>query len=190
MVWIKVDYIKKRWQETPGLTGKFGLGVQNEAGQRLTEFFQENTLVIANTLFQQHKRQIYTWTSADCQYPNQTNCIFCSRRWRSSMKSAKTSPGADCGSDHELLTAKFMLNLKKVGNTTRPFRYDINQILKDDTVKVLHSICRQIWKTQQWPQDWKGQFSFQFQRMFKLLYSCTHFTHFKVMLKILQAWLQ
>ena len=52
-------------QETPGVTGKFGLGVQNEAGQRLIEFFQENTLVIANTLFQQHKRRLYTWTSPD-----------------------------------------------------------------------------------------------------------------------------
>ena len=52
-------------REIPGLTGKFGLGVKNEAGQRLTEFCQENTLVIANTLVQQHKRQLYTWTSAD-----------------------------------------------------------------------------------------------------------------------------
>ena len=52
-------------QEIPGITGKFGLGVQNEAGQRLTEFCQENTLVIANALFQQHKRRLYTWTSPD-----------------------------------------------------------------------------------------------------------------------------
>ena len=56
---------KVRSQETPGITGKFGLGVQNEAGQRLIEFFQENTLVIANTLFQQYKRRLYTWTSPD-----------------------------------------------------------------------------------------------------------------------------
>ena len=55
-------------QETPGVTGKFGLGVQNEAGQRLIEFFQENELVIAETLFQQHKRKLYTWTSPDGQY--------------------------------------------------------------------------------------------------------------------------
>ena len=55
-------------QEIPGVTGKFGLGVQNEAGQRLVEFCQENALVIANTLFQQHKRRLYTWTSADGQY--------------------------------------------------------------------------------------------------------------------------
>ena len=54
-------------QEIPGVTGKFGLGVQNEAAQRLTEFSQENTLVIANTLFQQHKRRLYTWTSPDDQ---------------------------------------------------------------------------------------------------------------------------
>ena len=52
-------------QETPGVTGKFGLGVQNKAGQRLTEFCQENAQVIANTLFQQHRRRIYTWTSPD-----------------------------------------------------------------------------------------------------------------------------
>ena len=55
-------------QEIPGVTGKFGLGVQNEAGQRLIEFCQENALVTASTLFQQHKRKLYTWTSPDGQY--------------------------------------------------------------------------------------------------------------------------
>ena len=55
-------------QETPGVSGKFGLGIQNETGQRLIEFCQENTLVIANTLFQQHKRRLYTWTSPDGQH--------------------------------------------------------------------------------------------------------------------------
>ena len=55
-------------QDIPGATSKFGLGAQNEAGQRLIEFCQENALVIANTLFQQHKRRLYTWTSPDCQY--------------------------------------------------------------------------------------------------------------------------
>ena len=57
-------------QEIPGITGKFGLGVQNEVGQRLIEFCQENTLVIANTLFQQHKRRLYTWISPDGQHRN------------------------------------------------------------------------------------------------------------------------
>ena len=65
-------------QETAGVTGKFGLGVQNEAGQRLTKFCQENTLVIANTLFQQHKRQLYIWTSPGGQYQNQIDYILCS----------------------------------------------------------------------------------------------------------------
>ena len=63
-------------QEIPGGPGKFGLGVQNEAGQRLTEFCQENALVIANTIFQQHKRRLYTWTSPDGQHRNQTDYIF------------------------------------------------------------------------------------------------------------------
>ena len=69
-------------QETPGVTGKLGLGVQNEAGQRLTEICQENALVIAKTLFQQHKRRLYTWTSPDGQHRNQIDCILCSQRWR------------------------------------------------------------------------------------------------------------
>ena len=114
---------------------QFGLGVQNEAGQRLTEFCQENTLVIANTLFQQHKRRLYTWPSPDGQHWNQTDYILCSKKWRSTIQSAKTRPGADCGSDHELLIAKFRLKLKKVGKTTRPFRYDLNQIPYDYTWK-------------------------------------------------------
>ena len=107
-------------QEIPGVTGKFGLGVQNEAGQRLIEFFQENALVIANILFQQHKRRLYTWTSPDGQHQNQIDYILCSQRWRNSMQSTKTRPGSDCGSNHELLIAKFRLKLKKVENTTRP----------------------------------------------------------------------
>ena len=76
-------------QEIPGVTGKFGLRVQNEAGQRLIEFCQENALVIANTLFQQHKRRLYTWTSPDGQHWNQIDYILCSQRWRSSIQSAK-----------------------------------------------------------------------------------------------------
>ena len=71
-------------QEIPGVTGKFGLGVQNEAGQRLIEFCQEfgqeKALVIANTLFQQHKRRLYTWTSPDGQHRSQIDYILCSQR--------------------------------------------------------------------------------------------------------------
>ena len=66
-------------QETPGVTDTFGLGIQNEAGHGLIKFFQENALVIANTLFQQHKRNLYTWTSPDGQYPNQIDYILAAK---------------------------------------------------------------------------------------------------------------
>ena len=75
--------------ETPEVTGKFGLGIQNEAGQRLIDFCRENTLVIANTLFQEHQKRFYTWTSPDGQHRNQIDYILCSQRWRSSIQSAK-----------------------------------------------------------------------------------------------------
>ena len=96
---------------------------------------QENALLIANNLFQQHKRRlvhidITRWSIRKIDY------ILCSQRWRSSKQSAKTRPGADCGSDHELHIAKFRLKLRKVGKTTRPFRYDLNQIPDDYTVEV------------------------------------------------------
>ena len=110
--------------------------MQNEAGQRLTEFGQENALVIANTLFQPNRRRLYTWTSPDRQHQNHIDYILCSQRWRSSIQSIKTRPGADCGSDHELLIAKFRLKLKKVGRTIRPFRDDLNEIPYDYTVEV------------------------------------------------------
>ena len=71
--------------------------VQNKAGQRITEFCWENTLAIENTLFEQHKRRFYTWTSPDGQYQNQIDDILCSQRWRNSIQSAKIRPRADCG---------------------------------------------------------------------------------------------
>ena len=114
-------------QEIPGIIGKIGLGVQNETWQRLTEFCQENALVIANTLFKQHKRRLYTWTSPDGQYQNQIDYIICSQRWRSSIQSSKTR-----------LIANFRHKLKKVGETTRPFRYDLNQIPYDYTLEVIN----------------------------------------------------
>ena len=75
-------------------------------------------------------------TSPDGQHRKQFDYILCSRRWRSSIQSAKTRLGADCGSDHKLLIAKFRLKLKKVGKITRPFNYDLNQIPYDYTVVV------------------------------------------------------
>ena len=102
--------------------------VQNEVGRTLREFCQENALVRANTLFQQHKRWLYTWTSPDGQHQNQIDYILCSKRWRNSIQTAKTRPGADCSSDYHLLIAKVRLKLKKVGKTTRPTRYDLNPL--------------------------------------------------------------
>ena len=127
---------KSRKPKIPGVTGKFGLGVQNEAGQKLIEFCQENTLIIPNTLFQQHKRRLYTWTSPDGQHRNQIDYILCNQRWRHSTQSAKTRPGANCDSAHELLIAKFTHKLKKVGKTPRLFRYDPNQIPYEYIVEV------------------------------------------------------
>ena len=90
-------------QETPGVTGKFGLGVQNEEGQRLIEFCQENKPVIANTLFQQHKRKLYTKTSPDGRHQNQIDYILCSQRWRNSICQQKQ--------DRELTVAHIMNSL-------------------------------------------------------------------------------
>ena len=89
--------------ETPVETGKFGLGIWNEAGQRLIEFCQENALVIANTLFQQHKRTLYTWISPDGQHRNQIDYILCRQIWRSSIQSEKQ--------DWELTVAQIMNSL-------------------------------------------------------------------------------
>ena len=161
--------MQKESQDTPGVTGKFGLGLQNEAGQRLIEFCQENTLVTANTILQQHKTRLYTWTSPDGQHRNQIDYILCSQRCNSPIQSTKTMieelthwkrlmlgrigsrrkrglqrmrwlDGSDCGSDHELLIAKFRLELKKVGKTARPFRYDLNQIPYSESEKQLQRI--------------------------------------------------
>ena len=84
-------------QELSGVAGKFGLCVQNKAGLRLTEFCQENALVTANTPFQQHKRRLYTWTSPDCHYRNETDYILCTQRWRGQQKQ-----------DQELTVAQIM----------------------------------------------------------------------------------
>ena len=144
---------------------KFGFGVQNEAGQSLTEFCKRmhqsqktpssnnirdnfthghyqmvNTEIRLIILFvakdgekesAKNKKRLNTWTLPDGQYRNQIDYILCSKDGE-----AKTRLGADCGSDHELLIAKFRLKLKKLGKTTRPFRYDPNQIPYDYTAEV------------------------------------------------------
>ena len=100
-------------QEIPGVTGKFLPRERTGHNNHPLSTMQETTLHME-------------WTSPDAQYRNQIDYILCNRRWKSSIQSVKTRVGADCGSDHELLIAKFRLKLKKVGKTTRPFRYDLN----------------------------------------------------------------
>ena len=113
-------------QMIPGVMGKFGLGVQNETGQRLTELCQENALVIASTLFQQHKSRLHMDT---------TRWLTLKSDWLYSLQpkveklyTVSKNKTRSCGSDHELLIAQFRLKLKKVKKTTRPFRYDLNKI--------------------------------------------------------------
>ena len=122
-------------QETPGVTGKFGLGVQNEAGQRLIEFCQESTLVIANTFFQQHKRRLYTQTSPDGQHEIRLIIFFAAKDGEALYSQQKQDRELTVA-HHEPLIAKFRLKLKKVGKTTRPFRYDLDQIPNDYRVEV------------------------------------------------------
>ena len=124
-------------QEIPGVTGKFGLGVQNEAGQKLTEFCQENTLVIANTFLQQHKRRLYTWTSPVVNTEISLIIFFAAKDGEALYSQQKQG--------WELTVAQIMnsllpnSDLKKVGKTTRPFRYDPNQIPYNYTVEVTDS---------------------------------------------------
>ena len=82
------------------------------------------------------------WTTPDGQYRNQIDHILCNQRWGNSIQSAITRPGSDCGSDHELLIDKFRLQLKKVGKTTRPLRYNLNQIPYNYTVEVTNRFKR------------------------------------------------
>ena len=91
-------------QEIPGVTGRYGLGGQNEVRERLLQFCQENTLVIANTIFRQHKIRLYTWTSPDSGYQNQIYYILCNQRWKSSIQSVKKK-------DRELTVAQTMNSL-------------------------------------------------------------------------------
>jgi hypothetical protein len=105
--------------EVTGVAGRHGLGVRNNAGDRLVQFCQENKLTITNTLFTQPKRRLYTWTSPDGLHRNQIDYILCQQRWKSSIMAAKTLPGTDCRSDHQLLIAKIRLC-----KTKRPITQD------------------------------------------------------------------
>ena len=111
----------------PGVRGKFGLGIQNEAGQRLIEFCQENALV-KQTPSSNNTRDYSTHGHHQMASTRIRLIILFAAKDGEALQSAKTRPGADCGSGHEFLIAKFRLKLKKVGKTTRSFRCDLSQI--------------------------------------------------------------
>ena len=109
-----------------------------------------------NTLFQQHKRWLYIWTSSGGQYQNHIDFILCSKEGEALYSSAKIRLGADYGSDHELLIGKLRCKLKKVGKTTRPFRYDLNQIPYDYTTEVRNrfkGLDLSVWQSAWWTMD-------------------------------------
>ena len=137
VLFIRGDWNAKvgSW-ELPGVTGKFGHGVQNQASQRLTDFHQEDTLVIANSLFQTKEKILdkgitrWSMSKSDCLY-------YLQQKMEKFYTVREKKTRSWLGSDHKLLIAKFRLKLKKVWKTTRPFRYDLNQIRYDDyTVEV------------------------------------------------------
>ena len=107
--------------------GNFGLGEQNQRGERLIEFCQDNGYTILNTLFKQHPRRLYTWTSPGNKIRNHIDYILVKRRWKSSFKAVKTLPGADCGSDHQLLVAVMKFRVRRVKRQRKPARYDVSK---------------------------------------------------------------
>ena len=96
-------------------------------------------MFIANTFFQQPKRRLYTWTSPGGQYRTQIDYVLCNQRWRSSIQISKTRPGADCGSDHELLLAKIRIKLQRTGRIIGLSRYDLSNIPHEYTMKIKNS---------------------------------------------------
>ena len=108
--------------------GKFGLGSRNESGDKLAEFCHVNNLIITNTTFDHHKRNLHTWKSPGDRYRNQIDYILIRRRWKSSIKDAKAFPGADCDTDHILSVAKMQIKLSKVSKIQKSRRLNVKSL--------------------------------------------------------------
>ena len=122
--------------ETNGTTGRFGLGERNERGDQLVEFCSRNDFQIMNTFFKLHARRLYTWRSPDQTTRNQIDYIICKTRWRSSVRRVTTLPGADCGTDHNLLIADVKIKLKRIKPAKQTLRYDVENIGLEFAVEV------------------------------------------------------
>ena len=119
-----------------GISGTHGLGDRNEAGERMIELCEANQLIVTNTRFKQPIRRLYTWTSPDGLHRNQIDYILIQKRWRSMIQSAKTIPGAACGTDHELLVATIQVKLKKTKKPETENRYNLRDIPERYAVEV------------------------------------------------------
>ena len=118
------------------MKGPHCLGTRNDRGQMLLDFCSENQLVVGNSLFKQHPRRLFTWTSPDGKTKNQIDYILTQQRWRSSLFSAKTYPGADCGSDHELLVATTEMKMRKTKKSAAPIRFDLSKIPTEYGIEI------------------------------------------------------
>ena len=127
--------------EEPGTVGRYRLGNRNEAGERLLEFCEENALFILNTYFEQPEQRLYTWTSSDGRYRNQIDYILGRRRCRSAFQSVKRRPDADCGSDHELLTATVRIKLKNTQQRKQGWKLDIDNIPEEYKTEIKQKLA-------------------------------------------------
>ena len=102
----------------------------------LLDFCAENKLVVGNSIFQNHPRRLFTWTSPDGKTKNQIDYILAQSRWRSSLINVKTYPGADCGSDHELLVTTIKMKMRKIKKPAAPIRFDLTNIPEQYGVEI------------------------------------------------------
>ncbi|XP_063587729.1 uncharacterized protein LOC134764980 [Penaeus indicus] len=119
--------------------GIFGLGEQNNRGEKLIDFCSANNMLIANSTFEHHPRHLYTWASPDSRIRKQIDFFIINQEWKSCVKNVKTKPGADCKSDHQLLAMNIQIRLKKLPQPPRPIRFDYQTMDINYNVKVSNS---------------------------------------------------
>ncbi|KAL4702682.1 hypothetical protein ACJJTC_018691 [Scirpophaga incertulas] len=140
------------------ILGKYGLGIRNERGEMLIDFCVSNNLTITNTCFKHHKRRLYTWSFPGDRFRNQIDYITIANRWKSAVTNTRTYPGADCGSDHQLLVADIRVRLKSCGKKVKPLKrlsaleYDFFQKHTEPALAKIVSKVAQTSPEDQWHQ--------------------------------------